>query len=213
MGRIYLVLITAFFLLTFPASPAMAHKVIVFAYVQGDSVYVESKFAGGRKVKQGNVSVSDSSGTVLLTGTTDDAGNFSFKPPNAGDLVIQINAGVGHLGKWTVTASELADAVKGPENEPAASKQTSTDSSESESAKSQPETKSESIQPAVDPRVLEKMISKAVKREIKPVLDILVEARTEGPSFKDILGGIGYIFGLFGVAAYMASRKKGKNNS
>ncbi|GAB6906525.1 conserved hypothetical protein [Desulfosarcina cetonica] len=28
------------------------------------------------------------------------------------------------------------------------------------------------------------------------------------PGFKDVLAGIGYIFGLFGVAAYVASKRK-----
>jgi len=28
------------------------------------------------------------------------------------------------------------------------------------------------------------------------------------PGFKDVMAGIGYIFGLFGVAAYVASRRK-----
>lgn len=28
------------------------------------------------------------------------------------------------------------------------------------------------------------------------------------PGFKDVVAGIGYIFGLFGVAAYVASRRK-----
>ena len=42
-----------------------------------------------------------------------------------------------------------------------------------------------------------------VKREIAALGQQL-----ENPGIREIMGGIGYILGLFGVAAYVASRKK-----
>lgn len=44
-------------------------------------------------------------------------------------------------------------------------------------------------------------------RQIKRDLAALTK-QVEQPGLSEILGGIGYILGLFGVAAYVASRKK-----
>jgi hypothetical protein len=42
-----------------------------------------------------------------------------------------------------------------------------------------------------------------IQREIAAL-----RADLEKPGFRDIFSGIGYIFGMFGVAAYVASRRK-----
>jgi len=47
-----------------------------------------------------------------------------------------------------------------------------------------------------------------VKREVAPIKLMLAEMHDAGPSVAEILGGIGWIFGLFGVAAYMKSRNR-----
>jgi hypothetical protein len=36
-----------------------------------------------------------------------------------------------------------------------------------------------------------------------------MRADLDQPGFRDVFAGIGYIFGLFGVAAFVASRRKG----
>ncbi|MFH0730614.1 MAG: hypothetical protein V2B19_30250 [Pseudomonadota bacterium] len=43
-----------------------------------------------------------------------------------------------------------------------------------------------------------------IQREIAAL-----RADLEKPGFRDIFSGIGYIFGFFGVAAYVASRRRG----
>ena len=35
---------------------------------------------------------------------------------------------------------------------------------------------------------------------------MLVELKEQGPSFRDVVGGIGWIMGLVGLAAYFLSR-------
>jgi nickel transport protein len=44
--------------------------------------------------------------------------------------------------------------------------------------------------------------------KLKPVMQLLVETRQSGPSVTDVLGGIGYIFGLIGVAAYFSAKRR-----
>ena len=45
------IVIIALLILFSLAGPAAAHKVIVFAWVNGNTIHTESKFSGGRKVK------------------------------------------------------------------------------------------------------------------------------------------------------------------
>ena len=51
-------------------------------------------------------------------------------------------------------------------------------------------------------------IEKALDKKLKPVMKLLVESKQSGPSLTEILGGIGYILGLVGIAAYFKSRQK-----
>jgi nickel transport protein len=53
------------------------------------------------------------------------------------------------------------------------------------------------------------MIDKALDRKLAPVIKLIRDTRKEGPSITEIVGGIGYIFGLVGVAVYFSNRKKG----
>ena len=61
------------------ASFASAHRVNIFAFVDGDAVQVECGFNRSQKVKQGTVEVFDATtGALLLQGTTDDKVNLFF---------------------------------------------------------------------------------------------------------------------------------------
>ena len=84
-----------------------AHGVYLFAWVEGDTVYVESKFSGGKKVKAGKIIVTDPRGTELLKGTTNENGEFSFKVPKKTDLKIVLLAGEAHRAEWTIPLAEI----------------------------------------------------------------------------------------------------------
>jgi nickel transport protein len=73
----------------------------------GDTVFVESKFSGGKKVKSGKIIVTDSRGTELVKGTTNEEGEFSFKVPKKTDLKIVLLAGAAHRAEWTISAAEF----------------------------------------------------------------------------------------------------------
>lgn len=135
-------------LFCFLVEPADAHRVNVFAWVEGDTVHVESKFSGGKKVNAGKIIVIDPRGAELVKGTTNAEGEFSFKVPEKTDLKIVLLAGEGHRAEWTIDAAELSIPATGK----------------------------------------------------RPVTG-------ETPGIKEILIGIGCIFGLTGIAAYLRKRK------
>ena len=84
-----------------------AHRVNLFAWVEGDTVYVESKFSSSRRVNKGKIIVTDPEGTQLLTGTTNENGEFSFKVPKKTELKIVLEAGTGHRAEWTIPLAEI----------------------------------------------------------------------------------------------------------
>ena len=94
-------------LLSLSIKPVDAHGVNVFAWVEGDTVYVESKFSGGKRVKAGRIIVTDPQGAELVKGTTNEEGEFSFKVPKKTDLKIVLLAGAAHRAEWTVSAAEI----------------------------------------------------------------------------------------------------------
>jgi hypothetical protein len=94
-------------LLSLLVEPVDAHRVNLFAWVEGDTVHVGSKFSGGKKVKAGKIVVTDPQGTELVKGTTNEEGEFSFKVPKKTDLKIVLLAGAAHRAEWTISATEF----------------------------------------------------------------------------------------------------------
>jgi nickel transport protein len=186
---------------------ASAHRVNVFAWVEGDTIYVEGKFSGGKKVKSGKIVVTDPRGNKLLSGLTNDQGEFSFKVPQRTDLKIVLIAGQGHQAKWTIRAAEMEDLPS----------KTASDESAEKAVQSEPkkavaitsvDARTAAPDTALKPEELEAIIETVLDRKLKPITRMLVDIRQDAPSVGDIFAGIGYILGLVGIAAYVQSRKK-----
>ncbi len=94
-------------MVVFFAQAAMAHKVVVFPYVEGDRVCVEAYFSDGSPAKGAEVRVYSSDGRLLLQGKTSEQGFFSFRPPERGDLKVVLIASMGHRAEAMVKAAEL----------------------------------------------------------------------------------------------------------
>jgi nickel transport protein len=192
---------------TWTAGSASAHRVNVFAWVEGDTVHVEGKFAGGKKVKAGKIVVTDSRGVELLSGLTGDQGEFSFKIPRRADLRIVLIAGQGHQGEWVIRADEMNDLPSDPVSETGTTTGAQSAPTETDS-KTTTDTKTAAPETNISPKELESIIESVVDKKLKPINRMLSELRQEGPTVKDIFAGIGYILGLVGIAAYVHSRKK-----
>jgi len=178
-------------LLLMPASVVFAHKVNIFAYVEGDTVYTESYFPDGTKVKDGIVEVYDSQGIKLLEGKSDENGEFNFKPPKKDDLEIVLIASMGHKNSYTLSADELAGII------------VSEKAQEPESTESEVK---EVMQ--VDLEQIKRIIDSSLDEKLKPIMKQLTKAQQKEVSFIEVVGGIGYIFGIMGIILYFASKKK-----
>ena len=174
---------------------AAAHRVTVFAWVEGETVHTESKFSRGKPVKGGEILVYDLDGNPLLSGKTNEQGEFSFKIPKKTGMKIVIQAGMGHRGEWTLPLSEIAPHE--PKPEPAVTPKTPSGMSEARAT-----TSSVSLDQIRD------VLNQSLDQRLSPVLKTLAESQDKGRTFRDVLGGIGYIFGLMGLAAYIHFRRK-----
>ena len=130
-GILSLIIFIYFILLA--GGPASAHKVIIFAWVDGDTVYTESKFNGGKRVNGGDVIVYDLEGSQLLKGKTNNKGEFSFKVPKKTGMKIVLMAGMGHQGEWTIPLEEI-QAVAAGETGTATSKEADVEKPEKQAA-------------------------------------------------------------------------------
>lgn len=189
---------------------AQAHKVSVFAWIEGDTVHVESKFSGGRKAVAAPVEVYDSQGNLLLKGVTDDAGTFTFKVPQKTEMKVVLLAGMGHKGEWTIPLSDLGDVkLKTPSTTsqfaPQQPPATVAEGTESDSS-----TESNHTIPTANVTAdeIRRVVEAALDEKLKPVMKSLADMHQSGPSTTDILGGVGTIFGLIGVAAYIRSKRR-----
>ncbi len=183
------VFFSLFLLMT--TSLVLAHKVNIFAYVEGDTVYTESYFPDGTKVKGGTVEVYDHQGNKLLEGKTDEKGQFNFKSPQHDDLKIIILASLGHRNSYTLSAEELVGQIEGEKPK----------EQESEELKIKETTQ-------VDLDQIKRIVDGSLDEKLRPLMRQLTKLQQKEISFAEIVGGIGYIFGLAGIIFYFMSRKR-----
>lgn len=179
-----LVLITG--LLVAMASPALAHRINIFAVDEGGEVYTESTFAGKRPVKKGTIRVFNGEGALLLTKETDEKGICTFPRPEAGALTVEVDAGQGHKNRWELEAAEGVAVSSEP--------------MVAEAVLPEPKAAAVGGLSSRDWKHMEQVVDAAV---VKALHQAKEETRLQ-----DIVGGIGYIVGLFGFAAWFRSRRE-----
>ncbi|MBW1980317.1 MAG: hypothetical protein JRJ12_03790 [Deltaproteobacteria bacterium] len=190
---------------TVPLLPkqALAHKVNVFAWVEGDTVQVEGYFSGGKKVRQGLVEVFDPAGKKLLEGRTNDQGEFSFKVPQKSDLKIVLTASMGHKNDFTIPESELegtAAVVDSHSGQQEQKKQAAPAAAAADTATA--------VASNVSAEQLQTIMEKVLDRKLAPLFRRLGEEQAAGPGLSKIIAGIGYIIGIMGLAMFWFSKKK-----
>lgn len=196
------------------STTAYAHRVVVFAWIEGGMVYTQSKFPGGARVSGGEITVLDESGQVLLNGKTDGQGEFSFPLPilkAPSELKIVLNAGMGHQGHWTLTRDEVGRAMGMERQMDDSAVAARPDTVARSLPASTPETTAPVNMPCrLDEAELDRIVAAAVDRKLSPVMDMLISIREEAAiGLDDVIAGVGYIFGLTGLLAWFYSRKKG----
>jgi len=171
--------------------PVFAHKVNIFAYIEGDRVYTESYFNDGKKCIDSKIEVFDKQGDKLLEGLTDEEGEFSFEILQEGDLKIVLTASMGHRAEYSILADEFRDTAGSNKEE-----------LEEPVSVVSPEISS------LDLKEVQSLIEDVLDKKLEPIMREIKKSKTDKISPTEIIGGIGYIFGIFGIIAYFLSRKR-----
>ena len=181
------------FLLCLSVSPLRAHKVYLFAWVEGGTVRTDSYLSNKKKIKDGIIQVFDPLGKKLLEGKTDTQGSFSFKIPKKTDLTITLTAAMGHRAEFTLPAEEISGPHEHLVHELSTEAARKVDQFNSQ----------KSVAYIVSS--LELMLD----QKLQPIEMRLARLdERQGPGATEVIGGIGYLIGLMGLALYFKSRNK-----
>jgi len=175
-----------FIMLLVLAGPAQAHKLKLFVTAEGAVISGTAYFSGGAKAADVAGRVLAPDGSVVEDLRTDGDGGFRVQARLRMDHAIVVDGGDGHAASAVVTAAELPESlppgIAGPPRLPSATADTM----------------------AVVPV---EAIEAAVARQIQPLRRQL-DAYEDKVRLHDILGGIGTIFGVFGVAAWWSAGRR-----
>jgi nickel transport protein len=177
--------------------PALAHKVIAGVFPSGDSIEGEIGLSNGEMAADVEVIVSGPDGTPFGQTRTDADGFFVYKPETAVAHTFYANLGAGHVANVTISAEDVARIMG------VAAVEAEAKASVAEGKA--PLTSGVMVASLTSEERL--AIAEAVRDEIRP-LRREIAAYREQNDFQTILGGIGYICGLFGLGFYIAARRK-----
>ena len=172
---------------------AAAHNVVGGVYATGFEIEGEAGFSNGSMANAGTiVKITDQAGIPLGEVLTDDEGFFTFTAKKRITHVFKINMGAGHQLTMQLPAEELPESL-------------SAGSSSIQSTNNPSLSVSNEI-PVIANQTTSLMLEKAIAKQIKPLRQE-IQSLKEKSGLRDIIGGIGYIFGLLGLVAFLRERK------
>ena len=182
------------------SSTTHAHLLKVFAHVQSTSsaqeIRVNGKvyFTGGATLANLKIKVIDANGELVLSPTTSDEGKFSFKIA-AQNYQIIANSHDGHIAKWQINAA-MPETL------------TLDNSLDRSLYSSQKSTQSADLLANSDQfqSVLASLVAAKMSEQLAPLSE-QINTLEEKVMLQDILGALGYIFGLYGFAMWFKHRK------
>ncbi len=170
--------------------PAEAHKLKVFAAVDGLSVHGYAFFIGGGRPEGSAWTARNAAGATIASGTTDAEGRFAFQLPAspAGDVTVTVDTHEAHIASATLSARTLgaADAGTPPPAQPVATQPSAG---------------------ATDDARLAALVAAAVERGTESLQE-RIEMMDSRLRFADILSGVFLIIGLVGIGLWARGRKQ-----
>lgn len=166
------------------AGPAQAHKLKVFATVEGGQVKGYGFFIGGGRAAEAVWTAKDPAGAALASGTTDGEGRFAFPAPQPPvDATVTVDTREGHVASVTLPAARFGGATPVPAravDEPAPVA-------------------------AADAR-LDAVVEAAVQRQVAPLME-RIEQMDSRLRVADVMSGVFLILGLAGMALWAKGRR------
>lgn len=191
--------------------PAYAHRIVSYAYTEGDEIVVEGAYGNGNPVKDCKVIVYDSQENVVYEGRTNSQGIAKFKVSNRSDLRIILDSETGHKSEYIIKEENLPEIKS--ENKVSSNKEDSSNQQITQVNNSVEESEVETT--GISEDRLRKIIQEEVSEELSGELSTDIAAikqrlvrleEKKGPGVVEILGGLGYIMGLMGIGLYFKTK-------
>lgn len=179
---------------------AYAHKLKLFATAEGKIISGYAYLSGGTRLRNRSVQVCSPSGDKLGQAMTNENGEFAFSARCKCDHVLKIDTGDGHAAEFVVKADDLPDDLPAFGNSPKAG---------SVSAASAETKLTDDAGQLLAAKDVQRMIAKAVSKQIRPLREQL-DRMEERISLRDVIGGVGYLLGVTGIAFYFLGLRRGE---
>lgn len=217
LPRKFVALATAIVFGLAASGSAFAHNIVSGVYADGMMVEGEIGFSNGDMAAAGvMVEVLNDAGEKLGETALVEGGMFAYQASAVQKHIFKANLSSGHIAEMVIEADELsadtASTASGSGSLVVASAEPANNSTMAitADASNTPSESAGSIALGVTATELQAMIRSTVAQQVRPLQKEL-RAYKEKVMFRDIAGGLGFIFGLFGVAAWMASKRKNKD--
>ena len=190
-------LLIALFVVLACASPAAAHKLKLFAAIEGDTIAGYAFFIGGGRAQDTPWQARDESGKLLGEGRTGPEGEFRLTVPEplASDITITVNTQEGHMAAKTLEVARYGTPASALSAEAVSSDAAAQTAVESQAAPV----------PAVPDMAA--LVEAAVQRQVTPLLE-RIEEMDSRLRYADIMSGIFLIVGLAGIGLWARGRRK-----
>jgi nickel transport protein len=173
---------------------AEAHNVIASVFAAGRQIEGEIGYSNGQMASGALVEVFDADGTRLGEVTTDEEGFFLYAPGAPVMHLFRSDLGAGHVAEMVMPAEEVARIMGLAPPEPVPAEAGAVLQAQGGAGLTEAE---------------RAVLSELIRQEIRPLRQELTAYRSQN-DLQTILGGIGYILGLFGLGFYLAARRKMK---
>jgi nickel transport protein len=186
----------------------LAHGVYIYGWGEGDRICTDSYFSRSDKVQGGVVQIQQN-GQVLVEGRTNDQGEVCFpRPQVAGDYLLVVEAGEGHRAEFNLRAVDLPalSAAPAASTDPAAAAplgQTAPVASTDPAAAA-----------VVSLEALKSVLQDELRTQLGPINRFLAqsrEAENGPPSFREVVGGLGWVAAIFGAVFWARGRRQPKS--
>jgi nickel transport protein len=173
--------------------PALAHNIISSVFPSGSDIEGEIGFSSGDMATDLLVEVFDEAGNKLGETVTDADGFFVFTPTQPVTHIFRGDLGAGHVAEVLMPAAEVAGLMG---QEAAASTAAASVSAPTATA---------GLSGLSDQARAE--LATMIRTELRPLRQELSAYKNKN-DLQTILGGLGYIAGLFGLGFYVAAHRK-----
>jgi len=201
MARMFFLLLLCLSVL--PSKAVLAHGLSLHPLQQGQVVKVHAYWADGTNLQDGELKTYDQAGRLVFQGITDNRGICIFNLPRSGHYRLVVDAGMGHRAE-----AELEYVIS-----PAGGNTSVNEAFAATSPKeySGPGTSSEASRSVcVVPPAMLRQIDAMLDRKLRPVLEELsvLRERDSRIRLRDVIGGLGYIFGFAGLSVWFAAKNR-----